>query len=144
MPGDPLLVAETRAWLAKAAADIAKARHDRAAEPPFLDDVAFHAQQAAERVLKAFLTWHGITFRKTHNLIELGQSCVALDRTLEPLLRSAAPLTEYAWKFRYPGEAAGPSSEEADEALATARQVYEGITARLPHEVLQDLPTRLP
>jgi len=138
MPHDPSLIAETRAWLLKAAKDLAIADHDRNAKPPFLEDVVFHCQQAAEKVLKGFLTWHGIAFRKTHNLVEIGQSCVAVDRTLEPTLRLAAPLTEYAWKFRYPGEPEEPSSEEADEALATAREVHDAVLARLPAEVTSD------
>jgi hypothetical protein len=45
-----------------------------------------------------------------------------VDTTLEPPLRRAASLTDYAWKFRYPGEPEEPSIEEADEALALARE----------------------
>lgn len=29
---------------------------------------AFHCQQAAEKYLKAFLTWHGVEFPKTHDI----------------------------------------------------------------------------
>jgi len=50
-------------------------------------------------------------------------------------LRQAAPLTEYAWKFRYPGEPDGPSIEEAARALATAREVLDSLGGRLPVEV---------
>jgi HEPN domain-containing protein len=135
MPHDPSLLAETRAWLLKAAKDLAMAAHDRDADPPFLEDVVFHSQQAVEKALKGFLTWHGVTFRKTHNLVELGESCVSVDPTLEPLLRSAAPLTEYAWKFRYPGEPNEPSLQEADDALALARRVHGVVLSRLPREV---------
>ena len=58
-----------------------------------------------------------------------------VDSTLEPLLRCAAPLTEYAWKFRYPGEPEPPPLNEAEAALALAREVYEAILNRLPAEV---------
>ena len=58
-----------------------------------------------------------------------------MDFTLEALLREAAPLTEYAWKFRYPGEPDLPPIEEAEAALALARQVYDAILNRLPAEV---------
>ena len=44
----------------------------------------------------------------------------------------AAPLTEYAWKFRYPGESDEPTWEEAEEALAIAKSLYEMIVSRLP------------
>ena len=43
---------------------------------------------------------HDAPFRKTHNLEELGQQCVALDTSLATVAERAAPLTEYAWKFR--------------------------------------------
>lgn len=46
--------------------------------------------------MKGFLTWHDRVFRKTHDLVELGGRCVQVDPGLEPVLRRAAPLTEYA------------------------------------------------
>ena len=92
MRHDPALVAETRGWFVKAARDIAAARFELTAEPPFLEDIAFHAQHAIEKAVKGFLCWHGQVFRKTHNLVELGQAAAAIETRLEPLLRQAAPL----------------------------------------------------
>ena len=74
-------------------------------------------------------------FRKTHNLEELGQQCETVDPTMAAIATEAAPLTEYAWKFRYPGETGEASSEEAEEALAKARSVYEAILQRLPSDI---------
>jgi len=42
------------------------------------------------------------------------------------------PLTEYTWKFRYPGEIDEPQREEAEEALAAAQRLYEAIVSPLP------------
>jgi HEPN domain-containing protein len=136
MPHDPAKVAETRAWLAKARLDLRAAEHDRTASPPITADIVFHAQQMVEKTLKAFLTWHDEPFRKTHSLIELGEQCSDLAPDLGPLLRRAAPLTEYAWRFRYPGETDDPSTREADEALAIAREVLEAIISHLPAEAV--------
>jgi HEPN domain-containing protein len=135
MPLDPERIAEARAWFVKAADDLRAADFERTAEPPLTSDIVFHAQQAAEKALKGFLAWHDRPFRKTHNLVEIGEACVLVDSTLEPLLRRAAPLTEYAWKFRYPGEPEPPPLNEAEAALALARKVYEAILDRLPSEV---------
>src|SRR3990167_8195952 len=103
IPPDPIRAADTRAWLARALDDLRCADIDLAATPPLLGDTTFHCQQAVEKALKAFLTWHDRPFRKTHDLVELGGQCVAIDASLEPLLQPAAPLTEYAWRYRYPG-----------------------------------------
>ena len=51
---------------------------------------------------------------------------------LAPVADEAAPLTEYAWMFRYPGEAADPDRADAEAALAAARSVYDAVLARLP------------
>ncbi len=135
MPHDPVRVADTRAWLAKAASDLRAGAHALTAGPPFAADALFHAQQAAEKALKALLVWHDVPFRKTHDLAEVGGQCAALDPSIEPLARRAAELTQYAWKYRYPGEPEEPTREEAERALSLAREVYEAILARLPEEV---------
>lgn len=82
-----------------------------------------------------YLAWHGRTFRKTHNIGELGQAVLESAAELADLLRKAAGLTDYAWRFRYPGETEEPTHEETEEALGLARQMYEAILARLPEEV---------
>ncbi len=135
MPHDPALVADTRAWLAKALMDLRAAEHLLRVVPPLLGGVVFHSQQAAEKALKAFLAWHDEPFRKTHNLEELGRQTLAFDPTLESLVDRAAGLTPYAWKYRYPGEPTEPSLHETEAALALAHEAYEAIIARLPEEV---------
>jgi HEPN domain-containing protein len=135
MPHDPALVAEVQAWLKKAQKDLDTAEYELQANPPFTEDIVFHAQQAVEKTLKSFLAWHGIPFRKTHNLVELGGSCCQIDPSLDPLLRKAAPLTEYAWRFRYPGEPEEATPEEASDALEIARQVFEAVLKRLPEDI---------
>jgi HEPN domain-containing protein len=134
MAADPLLVAETKAWLRKAALDLHAAEHDLIASPPLLADAVFHCQQAVEKSLKAFLMWHNIPFRKTHSLEELGEQCLDLDQTMKTLIDRAVPLTEYAWKFRYPGEPEEPSREEAQEAMEIAREMFGAVISRLPQE----------
>ena len=101
------------------------------AEPPLLSTSVFHCQQAVEKAFKALLVWHDEPFRKTHNLEELGAACLRLDRTLEDLVARAVPLTEYAWRFRYPGEQLEPSETETTAALRVAREVYDAIVERL-------------
>jgi HEPN domain-containing protein len=135
MPHDPALIVEVRAWLSKAAKDLAAAEYESQAVPPFADDIVFHSQQAAEKSLKALLSWRHLPFRKTHNLVELGEACAQVEPGLELLLRRAALLTEYAWKFRYPGDPEEATAREAADALATAREVFDAVISRLPEDV---------
>ena len=134
MPPDPARVAETRAWLHKASEDLRAGSHQLSARPPLCADAAFHAQQVCEKAAKGFLAWHDRPFGKTHNLVELGRACAAISTDLEPVLRSAAPLTEYAWRFRYPGDPEEPTIDEVRHVLLIAREVLEAILARLPDD----------
>lgn len=134
MPRDPIRLADAKAWLAKADMDLKAAAHELTAAPPFTGDAVFHAQQAAEKAMKGFLAWHDVPFRKTHDLAEIGHQCVGIEPSLESLLIRAASLTQYAWKFRYPGEPEEPSCEEAESSIALAREVYEAIVSLVPEK----------
>ena len=72
MPLDPILVRNVAAWLHKAQQDLQRIERCLAAKSPDVEDALFHCQQAAEKALKAFLTFHDQPFRKTHDLATLG------------------------------------------------------------------------
>lgn len=133
MPHDPARTADTKDWLVRAVGDIAAA--ERLLKPPALFSTAvFHCQQAAEKALKGFLAWHDIPFRKTHNLEEIGEACIAIDANLRAAVDRAVPLTEYAWKFRYPGPTDGAYPRRGTGRPGLAREVYSAIIALLPAE----------
>jgi HEPN domain-containing protein len=132
---DPARLADTRAWIERAQSDLRAAHHGMKADPPLLDDVAFHCQQAVEKCFKALLAWHDVPFRKTHSLEELGQACASIERVLTPLVDRAAPLSEYAWRFRYPGEPDEPLARDVADAVAVAVDVLRGVLDLLPPDV---------
>ncbi len=129
MPNE-FLLDETRQWLVKARDDL------RAAELSIGHELAevavYHCQQAAEKTLKAFLTFHQQPFRKTHNLKELGEACLELDPALPSSVSESYRLSDYAWMFRYPGGPGSLDEGEADAALRSARLLYEHLSGRLP------------
>jgi HEPN domain-containing protein len=129
MKPEQWLLDETRQWTARAGRDLALARRVAGEFPA---ESLFHCQQAAEKWLKAFLTWHQVAFRKTHELRELGRACCQIDGTLADLLEPAYLLSSYAWRFRYPGAPYEPTEEEANEAIALAEGARAAILARLP------------
>lgn len=132
MSHDPEKVAECRAWLDRSWADLESASLLLEAARPRPDAALFHCQQAVEKGWKAYLFWHDVVFRKTHDLRKLGQACADVDGTLAMLAERAEDLTQFAWLFRYPGEPEEPSREEAKDALALAREVYDAVLVRLP------------
>lgn len=128
MTPDELLRNEAAKWLRQAAKDRNAARLLLAAEP---SRSVFHSQQAAEKAAKAFLTFHQIAFRKTHDLADLGSQCAAADPSLTPILREVEELTGYASAFRYPDEPYEPDAAEAAGALTIATQLCVEVQRRI-------------
>jgi HEPN domain-containing protein len=126
-PGD-LPRSEAVKWLWQAAKDQTAAHVLLEAEP---SRSVFHSQQAAEKALKAFLTLQQIAFRKTHDLTDLGSQCAAVDPSLEPALRAAEELTDYASAFRYPDAPYEPDASEAADALAVSTRLCDEVRRRV-------------
>jgi hypothetical protein len=82
MTPDPELISETRTWFIKAAHDIRMAELALRDDPAMTDQAVYHSQQAAEKVMKGFLTWHERIFRKTHNLVGLARPALDFYRKL--------------------------------------------------------------
>jgi len=128
---DELRLRDAREWLDRAEEDLRNAEHDLAAQPPFVRDALFHAQQAVEKSSKGLLTWYDQPFARIHNLEELGGLCALAVPELATLPARAAPLNKYAVRFRYPGEPYAPTVEEAQQAIALARALVADIVTHL-------------
>ncbi len=103
------------------------ARDDLAAADALIDVarvtdaiVGFHAQQAAEKALKAALAGGGHDFPFTHNLSTLLQLCEDAGLVLPATLESVDLLTPYGVAGRYGAHSAGPVDRAAALELATA------------------------
>lgn len=129
---DPVLEVEVRSWLALAALDL-EAAVRLAPDPEFAPVVLFHCQQAAEKAIKGFLTWHGTRFGRTHDLDMLGSLARPLAQALEPVLDRTVELTPYAWL--YPPDSPAPLEGEAPEAIEAARELLDAIVGTLPGEL---------
>ena len=120
----------TAEWVAKAEGDYATAgRELRVDDRPNYDAVCFHAQQTAEKYIKAFLQENDIAFPKTHSLIELLELSLPLDDELENLRPTLIRLGRYAVRFRYPGETS--SKNEAQGAYRAATTIRTAFHTRL-------------
>lgn len=96
---------------------------------PF-DAVCFHAQQCAEKYLKALLTSHAVAFERTHNLRRLLDLC-AIEAGLEGELPDLEELIPYAVEARYPGTWEPVTRAEAERAVVIARRAATAIWKRL-------------
>jgi HEPN domain-containing protein len=124
----------TRGWLKKARSDLAAV--DALIAAGSFDAACFHAQQAAERLLKAFLTHCAVTFPPTHNLAKLVKLAAHVDGSLRELMATVEPLTPYAVETRYDDQF-WPSREVAENARRLAKVVEQAVLGGLPDDVAQ-------
>jgi len=97
----------------------------------------FHAQQCAEKYLKALLTARQIVFPRTHDVEEL-LTLLDLNGGLPGALRlgQLEPLNPHAVGMRYPGDLEPVDAPEAHLARELANHVRTIIREALPAEVL--------
>ena len=87
----------TAEWAAKAEGDFLTAgRELRARKSPNYDAVCFHAQQCAEKYLKAVLQEHEKNITKIHNLVELMILCEEIDGSFEMLRADLIMMDRYS------------------------------------------------
>jgi HEPN domain-containing protein len=114
------------AWLRFARADMGLARQ-RGAPDALLEALCFHAQQCAEKSLKAVLVHHGITVPRTHSIERLIDLLpVSVERGSE--LGDAATLSDYAVGARYPVDQEPVTEDEYEEAVRLAAAVLRWAT----------------
>ena len=97
--------------------------------------VAYHAQQCAEKHLKAYLVFRGIDFPYTHNIARLLELC-SEQPSWGRGLKDAEELTPFAITTRYPGEDEPVTEAEARRAVDIAARVRETVRAALEVEGL--------
>ena len=122
-----------RGWLRKAESDSLALEVTLGAGA--LDAACFHAQQSAEKYLKAFLTHQEIPFPYTHNLTKLVELCAGIDSEFRSLLPRVEALTPYAVRPRY-DPYFSPNQETANQARASAFTVRDFVLDRLPRNIL--------
>ena len=96
-----------------------------------LDTACFHAQQAAEKYLKAYLSLKQVDFPYLHNLAALVEICKGEDETFGEIREAAQTLTPYAVAARY-DEDFWPDLETALGATRLAGEIEVFILARVP------------
>lgn len=121
------------AWLRKAKNDLRNIELVLPAEDCPLDTVVFHAQQAAEKAIKALLAFLGIQPPRIHDLEELVAALPEAHRqviAVDP--DSLALLSQLAVVPRYPGwDEEELDRETVGEAVEAARKVCQAVSSHL-------------
>ena len=109
-----------------------KARHDLSFaeiglqhEAP-LDTIAFHLQQAAEKLIKALLASRNIVYPKTHDLDELIDLLPADLSDIQSFRERLIGWNSYAVEMRYE-IGIYPEKEEIETAMQTAKDLSAAV-----------------
>ena len=71
-------------------------------EVTFHDEIfGFHAQQTVEKCLKAILSYFGVSYPKTHDLLRLESLCLENEIKIPEEFSSLSDLTDFAVEYRY-------------------------------------------
>jgi HEPN domain-containing protein len=134
MKPDP--VEEGRCWFEQSEQDLAAARLLGGAHHHNL--ACFHAQQAVEKALKAYLFSQGAREVRGHSASVLCEDAAHFDPSFSGLRKTAALVDKYYISTRYPNSVIGGRPREAyderdtERALEVAGHVLEFVRARLP------------
>ena len=112
----------TREWISKAEGDWSAANLlFRAHRNTNYDATCFHAQQCAEKYLKARLEEAGVATGKTHDLAKLLSLILPVESSWKILRQDLIVLTDFAVDYRYPGSSA--TKTDAKDAVKRCMKV---------------------
>ncbi|MCP4253121.1 MAG: HEPN domain-containing protein [Candidatus Scalindua sp.] len=86
----------SKQWIAKARNDLLNVDNNLKAEEIPFDTVCFHCQQAAEKLLKAYLVANDNSYPISHDLILILEKVLLLNTSAEVLRNNLALLMPYA------------------------------------------------
>ncbi len=97
------------------------------------DQAIYHFQQAGEKALKAILFLFKTKIPKSHDLSNILDKIIELDKEFEELYESAENLTPYSTAYRYMDTGFGlvPSHDLVDEAKNDSLKILEFVKKKL-------------
>jgi len=95
----------------------------------YTSTICFHAQQAVEKYLKAFLAFHDVDFPKTHDVDYLLSECQKIDT--QHFRIELQSLNEFGVSVRYPDDFYIPGVKETSEYVEIAKKVKSTVETLL-------------
>jgi HEPN domain-containing protein len=93
--------------------------------------LSFHAQQVAEKSLKALISFENRRPPKIHDLTELLRLVEEFDKSLLGLAADCEFLTQFAVDARYGDFEDEFAAENGLEAIQAAKRIYAGVQNRI-------------
>ncbi|MGO9464874.1 MAG: HEPN domain-containing protein [Isosphaeraceae bacterium] len=119
-----------RGWMQKGDSDRLNADRTAPTTGPY-DTACFHAQQAAEKYLRAVLALAGSPIPRTHDPEDIYDGCLAVAPALVLDRMELSTLTPYAVQLRY-DMGFWPDQPTVQHALATVDRVRAAVLSFLP------------
>ncbi|MGC9320220.1 MAG: HEPN domain-containing protein [Armatimonadota bacterium] len=124
-------------WLDKARQDLAAAER-LLTEPALPAPACFHAQQAAEKALKAVAAHAGAQdIPRVHSLLEIAAIVQSLNQDVPFAADDLASLDPFAVQVRYP-DLPEPGAEIARQAVETAQAVCLWAAETISHTEVEE------
>jgi HEPN domain-containing protein len=117
LPGSP------DEWMKHALSDLKFAKLGQKKKDILYQQICFHAQQAAEKALKAVLLYRKIDFPLTHDIEGLIDIFDKAGIPVPSDFQSAGVLTPYAVETRYPGNWDEMTEKEVNEAIKLGSKI---------------------
>ena len=121
---------ESRRWLRYAREDLFTAKTMLGWEEVLSRHVCWHAQQSAEKAIKAVLVFLQIEFPRSHDL-DMLRNLVPDGWRLRVHHPDLAELTEWAVEARYPGDWPEAVESDARSAVEQAQAIWDSVQADL-------------
>lgn len=115
------------AWLGKAENDLLCVENNVVARRVPWDAVVFHAQQAAEKLLKALLVGAGRPVPRTHDLVALFSLALEAGFPIAGSGPDIEILSRFGAAVRYPDPIYAPTEEDGREMAAAASRFFTTV-----------------
>jgi len=121
---------EASKWQRLANMDLKTAKYLTNMKPLPIEIICYHCQQSAEKYLKGYLVFCGITPPKMHDLDELCKLCAKYSDTFKDIADQCSDLTAYGVQPRYPAEII-LDKDDMKQALKSAKKIKAFISAEM-------------
>jgi len=121
---------DVREWIRFALMDFDVALNEAKRYRPPIEIICYHCQQAAEKMLKAYIITQNNTFKKTHDLETLIEECKRFSHDFGNIKSNCVMLSSYVSGARYPSEIE-LTEYEMKQAIKNAQQVLDFTKSKL-------------